>query len=103
MARAAPCRCSKCRFLAGDGLGWVGARRACAGGRLVWLAGAGGAQWHLAPLTLKQLRRFRAIRRGYVSFLILLALVGVASLDSLLVGKRALMVSYEGKWSTSRS
>ncbi len=46
-----------------------------------------GTLWNITPLTLKKLHRFRAIRRGYISFLILLALAGIASLDSLLVGK----------------
>lgn len=58
-----------------------------------------GSSWNISPLTLKKLQRFRAIRRGYVSFLILLVLAGIASLDTLLVGKRAIMVSHEGKWS----
>ena len=58
-----------------------------------------GRDWNFSPLTLKKLHRFRAIRRGYASFLILLALAGIASLDSLIVGKRALVVSYQGHWS----
>lgn len=87
----------KIPFLAGDGLGYVLVAVVIAIG--VWLALKGGAHWNLSPLTRKKLQRFRAIRRGYVSFLILLALIGVASLDSLLVGKRGLMVSYQGKWS----
>lgn len=63
----------------------------------LWLAFAGPRQWQFSPLTLKQLRRFKAIRRGYVSFLVLLVFVGLGALDGLLVGKRALAVSYEGK------
>lgn len=58
-----------------------------------------GAHWNLSPLTAKKLQRFRAIQRGHVSFVILVILAGIASLDSLIVGKRALMVSYQGKWS----
>ena len=57
---------------------------------------SGRRQWHLSPLTLKQVQRFRAIRRGYLSFLVLLGLMGVAALDNLIVGKRALIVRYEG-------
>lgn len=85
----------KIPFLAGSVAGYV---------ILVLLLVAGffllkkGTAWNFSPLTLKKLLRFRAIRRGYISFLILLALAGLASLDTLLVGKRALMVSYEGKW-----
>jgi microcin C transport system permease protein len=62
-----------------------------------WLFSRGRQRWQFSPLTLKQLARFKAIRRGYVSFLVLLFLVGLASLDNLVVGKRALMVHYEGR------
>jgi microcin C transport system permease protein len=54
--------------------------------------------WALSPLTLKQLRRFRSLQRGYWSFLILTALAVIAALDTALVGKRALLVSYQGQW-----
>jgi len=64
----------------------------------LWLAATKGREWSLSPLTLKKMARFRAIRRGHVSFLILLVLAFIGSLDSLLVGKRALMVSYQGRW-----
>jgi microcin C transport system permease protein len=58
----------------------------------------GHRTWQWSPLTLKQIKRFRDIRRGHGSFLLLLFLVGIASLDSLLVGKRALIVHYEGQY-----
>ncbi len=51
------------------------------------------------PITARKLRRFREIRRGYYSLLILIALGGLAALDQVVVGKRALAVCYEGKWS----
>ena len=51
------------------------------------------------PLTRKRWRRFKSIRRGYVSLLILLSLTGLALLDNLLVGKQALAVHYQGNWS----
>jgi microcin C transport system permease protein len=51
------------------------------------------------PLTQKRWTRFKSIRRGYVSLLILLALSGLALLDNLIVGKQALAVSYQGNWS----
>jgi microcin C transport system permease protein len=50
------------------------------------------------PVTARQIRRFREIKRGYYSLLILLLLGGVAALDQVVVGKRALAVKYEGKW-----
>ncbi len=85
----------KVPFLGGAWLGWaLLGLIAFAGGWLLW---RGQTQWHWSPLTLKQFRRFREIRRGYVSFLFLLGLVGLAALDSLVVGKRALIVSYEGR------
>jgi len=59
----------------------------------------GQREWQFSPLTLKQFKRFRSLRRGYVSFLILIGLVGVASLDNLIVGKRALIVSHAGSLS----
>lgn len=65
----------------------------------VWWIVKGRTTWNISPLTWKKLQRFKHIRRGYASFLILLLLAGVASLDSLIVGKRALMVSYKGVWS----
>lgn len=51
------------------------------------------------PLNQKRWKRFKSIRRGYVSLLILLALSGLALLDNLIVGKQALAVSYQGNWS----
>lgn len=52
----------------------------------------------LAPQTLKQWKRFRSIKRGYYS-LIVLALLLVASLFAeLLVNNRALLVKYQGDY-----
>jgi microcin C transport system permease protein len=50
------------------------------------------------PITARRLKRFREVRRGYWSLVILLALAGLASLDQAVVGKRALAIRYEGKW-----
>ncbi|RYD61056.1 MAG: ABC transporter permease subunit [Verrucomicrobiaceae bacterium] len=50
------------------------------------------------PVTVRRIRRFREIRRGYFSLLILLTLGGVAMLDQAVVGKRALAVRHDGKW-----
>lgn len=52
----------------------------------------------LNPQTIKQLRRFRSIRRGYWSFIVLLILITLSLIAELLVNNRALMVSYEGEW-----
>ena len=50
------------------------------------------------PITERRIRRFREIRRGYFSLLVLIALGGLAALDQAVVGKRALAVQYQGKW-----
>ena len=50
------------------------------------------------PITVRRIRRFREIKRGYYSLLILLALGGLAALDQVVVGKRALAVNYDGHW-----
>jgi microcin C transport system permease protein len=51
------------------------------------------------PLTVRRLRRFREIKRGHYSLVILLALAGFAALDQAVVGKRALAVQHHGHWS----
>ncbi|SVB96627.1 uncharacterized protein METZ01_LOCUS249481, partial [marine metagenome] len=48
------------------------------------------------PQTLKKLRRFREIKRGYYSLLFLVGLLVVLALGELLVNNRALIVNYEG-------
>jgi microcin C transport system permease protein len=84
----------KIPFLLGSVLGWI---------LLVILAGVAvlllkKKEWQFSPLTMKQLGRFKSLQRGYGSFLILVTLAGVASLDTLLVGKRALLVHYQGQY-----
>lgn len=53
-------------------------------------------EW-FSPLTLKKIRRFRAIRRGYVSFLILSGLLLFSLFAELFINNRALLVKYEGQ------
>jgi microcin C transport system permease protein len=52
----------------------------------------------ITPLMRRRFERFRRIRRGYVSFLILIGLMAAASFDQILVGSEALMVRYNGKY-----
>ncbi len=52
----------------------------------------------LSPQTHRQLQRFRSLRRGWWSFLLLGVLAAAALLAELLVSNRALFVSYQGKW-----
>ena len=53
--------------------------------------------FRLSPLTQKRFRRFRSIRRGWWSFLALIALYVVSLFAELLVNNRALLVKYEGR------
>ena len=48
------------------------------------------------PLALKKIRRFRSIRRGYYSLIVLVAMIGLSLGAELLVNSRALVVSYNG-------
>lgn len=50
------------------------------------------------PVTLRKIQRFKSIKRGYYSFLILVGLAGLAALDQVIVGKEALVVKCEEKW-----
>jgi len=54
-------------------------------------------KFKLNPLTRKKLQRFRSIKRGYWSFLLLFFLFGFSLLGELFVNKRALLVWYEGE------
>ncbi len=50
------------------------------------------------PLTRKKIQRFKAIKRGYWSLIILVLLLILAALAELLVNSRALVVQYQGEW-----
>lgn len=63
---------------------------------LVLVAAGGKFQWN--PITVRKFSRFRSIGRGWAAFRILLLLLVLAMLDQVLVGKRALAVSYNGEW-----
>lgn len=52
----------------------------------------------LDPQTIKQWKRFRSIKRGYWSALVLVVLLLLSCMAELFVNSRALVVSYEGKW-----
>ena len=55
-------------------------------------------RFRLDPQTQKQWRRFRSIKRGYWSLLIILALLLVSVFAELLVNNRALIVHYQGEY-----
>jgi len=50
------------------------------------------------PQTIKQWRRFRSIKRGYYSLLIVAALLFATLIAELLVNSRAIAVKYEGEY-----
>lgn len=50
------------------------------------------------PLTSRKLKRFREIKRGYYSFLVLLVLAVLSLFSELFVNNRALIVHYDGEW-----
>ena len=52
----------------------------------------------LNPLTVKKLKRFREIRRGYYSAVLLVLLTGMSLFAELLINDRAIIVSFEGQW-----
>ncbi len=51
----------------------------------------------LNPLTLRKLRRFREIKRGYFSFVILTLLTLLSLFAELLINDKPLVISYEGQ------
>lgn len=50
------------------------------------------------PLTVRKLKRFKAIKRGYYSAILLVILTVLSLLAELMVSDRALFVSYQGEW-----
>ena len=52
----------------------------------------------LNPLTIRKLKRFRSIKRGYYSFITILFLILITLFAELFINNRALIVSYEGDW-----
>ena len=51
----------------------------------------------LNPLTVKKLKRFKEIRRGYISFLLLVGLSILSLFSELFANNRALIVHYNGE------
>jgi len=51
------------------------------------------------PVTVKRWQRFKQIKRGYYSLLIVGGLGALAALDQVIVGEEALAVRYKGEWS----
>ncbi|MCX6937623.1 MAG: ABC transporter permease subunit [Verrucomicrobia bacterium] len=52
----------------------------------------------LNPITVKKLRRFRALRRGFWSFVLLSGLIVFTLFAELFINSRALVVRHESRW-----
>lgn len=52
----------------------------------------------LHPSTLKKIKRFKSIRRGYYSLLLLIGFIIFSCFAELFINHRALVVKYEGKY-----
>ena len=76
--------------------GYISMVLALVGGIALLVSGKRDIEWK--PMTVRKFQRFKSMRRGYVSFLILFTLIVLSMLDQTLVGKRALFVKYEGSW-----
>ena len=50
------------------------------------------------PITLRRIERFKSIKRGYYSLIVIFVLAALASLDHLLVGNEALVVKHDDQW-----
>lgn len=64
----------------------------------IWLLGQPPSRFAATPITKRRWERFRSIKRGYISLWIVVILTGVCCMDQLLVGKKALVVHYDGQW-----
>lgn len=62
---------------------------------LLWIAGK-DFEWN--PMTLRRIKRFRSLKRGYRSFLLLMGLIVLTLPDQCIVGRKALVVKYEDQW-----
>ena len=81
-------------FSGSEVFGWVSCSLLVLAGLAVFLLAP--KDFHFSPQTVRQLQRFRSIKRGYGSLLLLGVLVALAMFDNLVVGKRAILVKYEG-------
>ncbi|MFA5905747.1 MAG: ABC transporter permease subunit, partial [Desulfobacula sp.] len=50
------------------------------------------------PVTLKKIQRFRSVKRGFRSFLILLFMISISFFAEIFINSRALMVYYNGRF-----
>lgn len=83
-------------FGMGKAFGYASSAILVLGGIVALLFLPAEVNWN--PVTRQRFRRFRSIRRGWISLLVLAALVLAALLDQALVGKRALVVKHSDSW-----
>jgi microcin C transport system permease protein len=76
--------------------GWVFALLMGLAGAYLLVKFWGAHAW--TPIMERRIRRFKSIKRGYYSLLLIVGLAGVASLDHVIVGNEALAVRYDGNW-----
>ena len=50
------------------------------------------------PLTIKKIRRFKSIKRGYYSFILILIMILASFFAEILVNKRAVMIHHNGEY-----
>lgn len=88
----------KWKFGGGEFLwfGWLSAATLVLGGIALIIASFTAGPPN--PVAMRRMRRFKEIKRGYYSLVILLGLAGLAALDQIVVGNEALAVRYNGKW-----
>jgi microcin C transport system permease protein len=77
-------------------LGWIGCGLLILTGILMVLGCFFNLSW--SPQATERWVRFKKFKRGWYSLWVLVFLVLLACLDQLIVGRRALIVEYEGKW-----
>jgi len=59
-----------------------------------------GFRMRMTPMMAKRVQRFKSIKRGYYSFLLITTLFVVSLFLELIVNDQALLISYDGKWSS---
>jgi len=52
----------------------------------------------LNPLTVKKIKNFKSIKRGYWSFIIIMSMIAIALVAEVFVNSRALVVHYDNKY-----
>jgi len=77
--------------------GWLSSAILVLGGGWMLVRSLGGDPPN--PVTVRRIKRFKEIKRGYYSLIILMGFAGLAALDQIIVGKEALAVRYNGEWS----